>query len=119
MVVTKSGLDKCFGYIIQKVESIKEIECKKLYLFGGCGLLMYDICNEGGMLILETHTDMLIMDRPALAFYPEKECNNDPGTWFGPNPKCVGAMLKAAGFKDVQNVYQNDASHRVVFHAIK
>ncbi|MHA1150993.1 MAG: class I SAM-dependent methyltransferase [Promethearchaeota archaeon] len=81
--------------------------------------VMYNLCEENGMLILETHTDMFSIDKPVMAFYPENECNNDPGTWFGPNPQCIEAMLKVVGFKDIRNVYQNDKTHRVVFHARK
>jgi len=86
--------------------------------FGMCKV-MYDLCKEEGLLILESHSDLFNIDRPVMAFYPGKECNNDPGTWFGPNPQCIEAMLKAAGFKEIQKVFQDSKSRRVVFHARK
>jgi len=79
--------------------------------------VMYDICKKGGLLILETHIDMNKIDYPVMAFYPGKECNNDAGTWWGPNARCVEAMLKVAGFSEVQRVFEN--KNRVVFHARK
>lgn len=87
--------------------------------FGMCKI-MYDICKEDGMMILETHLDCEVegmMGKPMMRFYPNKEQNNDPGTWWGPNPQCVEAMLKAAGFKEVKLILQNN--HRGVFHVWK
>lgn len=78
---------------------------------------MADVTKD--LLILETHIDLTEIERPVLAFYPGKEVNNDPGTWFGPNPLCVEAMLKAAGFKEVEKVFQNNLVRRAVFHARK
>ena len=87
--------------------------------FGMCKV-MYDITAEGGMCIIETHMDcMNIRDKAVMAFYSDKQCNNDPGTWCGPNPKCVAEMLKAAGFKEVKMVFANEQIHRGVFHAFK
>jgi len=83
--------------------------------FGMCKR-MRSICKKGGMLILETHMDLQAIDRPAMAFYPTDECNSDIGTWNGPNPDCVIAMLKAAGFDEVKMVY-SDEFNRGVFHA--
>ena len=77
---------------------------------------MAEITKE--LLILETHYDV-DSDKPMMAFYPNNECNNDPGTWWGPNPKCVEAMLLRAGFKEVKIVDQQPHSLRVTFHARK
>jgi hypothetical protein len=57
------------------------------------------------------------MGKPVMMFYPEKECNNDPGTWWGPNFLCVTAMLKAAGFEEVK--LMSHQNNRGVFHAWK
>ncbi len=89
--------------------------------FGMCKV-MYDICKDGGMCILETHIDCEvegIMHKPVMKFYPTNECNNDPGTWWGPNPQCVAKMLKAAGFDKVEMVISDNRSKRGVFHAWK
>jgi len=56
------------------------------------------------LLILETVVDMVGAGRPALAFYPGKELNNDPTNWFGPNIEAVHAMLNTVGFRQVRTV---------------
>jgi tRNA (mo5U34)-methyltransferase len=53
-------------------------------------------------LILETQVDMLFCKRPAMAFYPGVELNNDPTNWIGPNPSAVAGMLKTVGFRRVE-----------------
>ena len=53
------------------------------------------------LLILETEVDLLSIQRPAMAFYESAEVNQDDTNWFGPNPPCVTAMLRAVGFEDV------------------
>jgi tRNA (mo5U34)-methyltransferase len=55
----------------------------------------------GGMLILETHVDLLDCPRPAMAFYPGTEVNGDPTNWCGPNPPMIEAMLRTVGFRKV------------------
>ncbi|NJD38930.1 MAG: DUF1698 domain-containing protein [Geobacter sp.] len=72
-------------------------------------------------LILETYVDMLDCDRPAMAFYPDRELNGDPSNWCGPNPEMVLAMLKTVGFSKAE-MYSNTltggyAANRAVFHA--
>lgn len=57
-----------------------------------------------GLLILETVVDMLGMSRPAVAFYSDRELNNDPTNWWGPNPAAVAGMLRAVGFASVSQV---------------
>ncbi|MCU0544675.1 MAG: DUF1698 domain-containing protein [Oscillatoriaceae cyanobacterium Prado104] len=74
----------------------------------------------GKQLILETHVDMLDCQRPALAFYPRAELNNDATNWFGPNALAVQGMLESAGFRDIKIVNTSPvsgASARMVFHA--
>jgi tRNA (mo5U34)-methyltransferase len=74
----------------------------------------------GRMLILETHVDMCDYQRPAAAFYPKAELNNDPSNWWGPNEAAVVGMLETAGFADVKVFSRNMFSRRtgrMVFHA--
>jgi tRNA (mo5U34)-methyltransferase len=74
----------------------------------------------GKQLILETHVDMLDCQRPAVAFYPGGELNNDPTNWFGPNALAVKGMLESAGFRDIKAVNISQTSGtcaRMVFHA--
>ncbi len=55
-------------------------------------------------LILETVVDMVGFTRPAMAFYPARELNNDPTNWWGPNVPAVRAMLESLGFDRVETV---------------
>jgi tRNA (mo5U34)-methyltransferase len=56
------------------------------------------------LLIVETVVDMVGITRPAAAFYPGRELNDDPTNWWGPNPAAVQAMLHSVGFKRVEHI---------------
>jgi tRNA (mo5U34)-methyltransferase len=56
------------------------------------------------LLILDTHVDLLGIKRPAMAFYPGQELNNDSTNWVGPNSAAVLAMLKTVGFRRAEIV---------------
>lgn len=56
------------------------------------------------LLIVETVIDMVGVVRPAMAFYPNRELNNDPTNWWGPNPAAMHGMLQSVGFDDVRMV---------------
>ena len=58
----------------------------------------------GERLILETVVDMVGFGRPAMAFYPGRELNNDPTNWWGPNVPAVCGMLDSFGFEQVTTV---------------
>jgi tRNA (mo5U34)-methyltransferase len=73
-------------------------------------------------LILETHVDLLSYEKPAMAFYPGSELNNDPTNWWGPNPVAVKAMLKDVGFQKIDQIQEpvtgpDIISPRATFHA--
>jgi tRNA (mo5U34)-methyltransferase len=55
-----------------------------------------------GLLILETVVDMVGLARPAAAFYPGRELNDDPTNWWGPNHAAVRGMLRSVGFTRVE-----------------
>jgi tRNA (mo5U34)-methyltransferase len=57
-----------------------------------------------GQLVLETHVDLSWLSRPAMAFYPSHELNDDPTNWWGPNPAAVAGMLRVVGFREVRIV---------------
>lgn len=57
-----------------------------------------------GVIILETVLDMVGIKRPAAAFYPSRELNNDPTNWWGPNVPAVHGMLKTVGFDRVRTL---------------
>lgn len=75
------------------------------------------IAND--VLVVETHLDARNYDRPAMVFYPGKECSNDPTVWWGPNRAAVEALLRFAGFKHVE--FRAHPIHvvRGIFHAYK
>jgi tRNA (mo5U34)-methyltransferase len=77
----------------------------------------------GRRLILETVVDMVGFKRPAMAFYPRRELNNDPTNWWGPNAPAVCGMLETVGFEDVRTVTRlPNAAHRAAraaYHALK
>jgi tRNA (mo5U34)-methyltransferase len=54
------------------------------------------------LLIVETVVDMVGLRRPAAAFYPDRELNNDPTNWWGPNQAAVVGMLRRVGFTRVE-----------------
>lgn len=72
------------------------------------------ICK--GMLILETHVDMLEISKPAIAYYEADSLNGDATNFWGPNTAAVIGMLRDAGFKkiDPQPIFW---SNRQAFHA--
>jgi tRNA (mo5U34)-methyltransferase len=55
-------------------------------------------------LILETVVDLEGLNRPAMAFYPARELNNDPTNWWGPNAPAVCGMLQSVGFERIHTV---------------
>jgi tRNA (mo5U34)-methyltransferase len=65
------------------------------------------------VLVVETHTDLENVDRPAMVMYPGSELNNDPTNWWGPNSACVRELLKTMGFARIDE----RSGGRPVFHA--
>src|SRR5206468_7071731 len=74
-------------------------------------------------LILETVVDMVGLSRPAMAFYPDRELNNDPTNWWGPNALAVRAMLESVGFERVTTVTRLPnapyRAARAVYHQLR
>ncbi len=58
-----------------------------------------------GVLIIDTHLDLMFAHRPAAAFYEGTEAGDDPTNWWGPNDAAVRAMLRTAGFNNIRRVY--------------
>jgi tRNA (mo5U34)-methyltransferase len=56
------------------------------------------------LIVVETVVDMVGIRRPAAAFYAQRELNNDPTNWWGPNVPALHAMLRDVGFDDVRTV---------------
>jgi len=74
-------------------------------------------------LILETVVDMVGFSRPAAAFYPGRELNDDPTNWWGPNQAAVQGMLRSVGFDRVELVTPIRSAPyraaRAVYHQLK
>lgn len=77
----------------------------------------------GDLLILDTVVDMVGIRRPAAAFYPGRELNNDPTNWWAPNPPGVEALLQAVGFARVRTVTRLPGAPwraaRAIYHRLK
>jgi tRNA (mo5U34)-methyltransferase len=56
------------------------------------------------LLVLETVVDMVGIRRPAAAFYPGRELNDDPTNWWAPNVPALHGMLRSVGFDEVRTV---------------
>jgi tRNA (mo5U34)-methyltransferase len=65
------------------------------------------------LLVLETAVDFAWIRRPALAFYPGRDLNDDPTNWFGPNPSAVLAMMRAAGFRHAESIWLEGLAPRM------
>jgi tRNA (mo5U34)-methyltransferase len=77
----------------------------------------------GGVLILETAVDMVGISRPAAAFYPGRELNDDPTNWWAPNHAAVRGMLRSVGFSRVEVVTPERSAlfraARALYHQLK
>jgi len=67
------------------------------------------------VLVVETHTDLGDLDRPAMVMYPDRELDGDPTSWWGPNNACVRELLNAMGFARIDGPMK--FSRRAMFHA--
>ncbi|WP_435016520.1 class I SAM-dependent methyltransferase [Tundrisphaera sp. TA3] len=79
-------------------------------------------------MIIETHVDLMEVDTPAWAFYPNDECAGDASNWFGPNRAAVEGLLRLAGFQTIRSFPMTPVEYptvgrpqdrfgRMVFHA--
>lgn len=77
----------------------------------------------GDQLVLETVVDLVGTSRPAAAFYPDRELNNDPTNWWGPNHAAVHGMLRAVGFTKVVTMTPTRSTAyraaRAAYHRLK
>jgi len=79
------------------------------------------VTAPGGLAIVETVVDLetAVLSRPVMAFFPGRELNDDPTSWWAPNPAAVAKMLMACGFSEVLNNIQVWQGNRSIFHALK
>jgi tRNA (mo5U34)-methyltransferase len=75
------------------------------------------------LLIVETVVDLIGFRRPAMAFYPGKELNNDPTNWWAPNIPAMHGMLRSVGFHNIRTVTEPPGSlyraARAVSHQLR
>ena len=72
------------------------------------------------VLVIETHQDLLTLDRPGMIFYPRDTLNGDHSNWWGPNPECMFELLESIGWPRVY--YQHHpvvGSSRGIYHAFR
>lgn len=60
----------------------------------------------GEQALIETQVHELNSDLPTMVYYENDELNHDPSNWWGPNRKCVEAMLRTAGFCNIQVTHE-------------
>lgn len=69
------------------------------------------VCD--GLLIVESHADLLDLGRPAMALYPGAEVAGDASNWWGPNVAALEAMLREEGFARVDVVHRERRRYRL------
>jgi tRNA (mo5U34)-methyltransferase len=56
------------------------------------------VCKQE--LIVETHVTLNDdLKRPMMLFYPGRDLNDEPTNWWGPNARCVDALIEHLGFE--------------------
>ena len=55
-----------------------------------------------GLVVVETHVDMLDVDYPAARYYVNDELNSDDTNFWGFNPAAVMGMMTDIGYKNVK-----------------
>ena len=68
-------------------------------------------------LVVETHLDLDDVPNPAMRYYPGADLAGDPTNWWGPNQKCVEALLTTAGFSEIHFTRNPFHPLRGIFHA--
>lgn len=112
--VLKSNVQKCYSSVYEVDQSIWAANPEIMFdVIVYAGVLyhvqepvqslrvLHRLLAPGGLLILETHLDMMEFPRPAIALYTGSECNNDETNFCGPNPPAVEIMLEWAGFQQI------------------
>lgn len=56
---------------------------------------------SNGLVVIETHVDMLDIPYPAARYYVKDELNSDDTNFWGFNPAAVQGMMQDIGFKNI------------------
>lgn len=116
---TKAGFDYIHTALGSKVESLDvdvfDLDPARLGKFDIVLFLgvLYHLKNPfGGLekaaamtsdcLVVETHSAMNQITEPVMRYYLGAELNHDSTNFWGPNIKCVEAMLREVGFRQFQ-----------------
>lgn len=75
------------------------------------------VVADGGMVIVETVVDQMFTRRPAAAFYPGDDLNDDESNYWGTNPACTLGMLRVAGFERAETHWHTGFPTRVGHYA--
>jgi len=70
-------------------------------------------------LVVETHQDLLDLDRPAMVFYGRADPSASIPPGWGPNPACVLELLESQGFQAVYYQRHPSALKRGIYHAFR
>lgn len=133
MAVSDSGFDFAHKHLDSKVEklfaSVEELnptEHGKYDIVLMLGVLYHAKDPIGylekakamskGMVVIETHVDMLNIPYPAARYYVNKELNSDDTNFWGFNPAAVRGMMSDIGYKDIKTI-DLGMSARMVFTA--
>jgi tRNA (mo5U34)-methyltransferase len=71
----------------------------------------------GDTFILETRMTMRHTRKPVMQFHPGQTLENDPTNWWTPNRRCVEAMLRDVGFREIRFTQPDWRWRRGMFHA--
>ncbi len=63
------------------------------------------------LFIVETHQDLLDLERPAMVYYPGATLANDETNFWGPNPPLMRQLLAESGFNEVYYRPHPDTEH--------
>jgi tRNA (mo5U34)-methyltransferase len=127
---TRSGFDLARRALESSVEDVElELEDISREAVGGFDVVLFlgvlyhlkhpwaalervaSVCD--GLLIVETHADLLDLRRPAMALYPGDEIAGDASNWWGPNLPALVAMLREEGFARAEVVHREPLPYRL------
>ena len=57
--------------------------------------------------------------KPLMRFYPDKELDGDPSNWWAPNPACMMALMRDAGFAHVRFSRPDRRLRRGIVHGTR
>ena len=116
---------KHLGYSIEAEEidvaelTVERVGTFEVVLFAGvfCHLfeapqLMQQAAHTATKLfIVETHQELIDLERPAMVYYPGATLANDETNFWGPNPPLMRQLLTESGFNEIHYRPHPDTEH--------